>query len=275
LETLKHYFSVLLYNYKLEIKREMEYISYSLMWFVMIPVSALSGYYVLKVILDQSGTINGWNLGQIAFLYGLSLFSHGFQDLLFIQTRHIDSAILMGEFDRALLRPMDVFFQFITSTFNLCGFSSLFPAVVVFGYGCYLLDFEWSFGNILSVLMIIVGGTMISFAIFTLTGSIAFWTKKSSFLVSLNLTIIDKMTSYPMTIYPKLLTGIFTFIVPVGFISFYPACGLLQMDTGLEYNFPIPVELPIVCLGIGIITFIIAKKFFMFALRRKYESAGS
>lgn len=275
MNTIRHYLSVLLYNYRLEIKREMEYLSYSLSWFIMIPISAFSGYYVLKVILDNSGTINGWNLGQIAFLYGLSLFSHGFQDLFFIQTRYIDGCIISGEFDRALLRPMGVFFQFITSTFNIVGICTLIPAVVVFAYGCHLLAFEWTLGNTIAVLMVIVGGTLISFAIFSITGTIAFWTKKSSFLVSLNITIIDKMTSYPMTIYPKALIKVFTFLIPIGFITFYPVCGMLGMDSGLACSFPIPIELPVVCLGVGIICFIIARGFFMFALRRKYESAGS
>ena len=96
MKTLKHYLSVISYSYKIGLKKEMEYISYSICWFIMIPMSAFSGYYVLKVITDQNGEINGWTLGQIAFLYGLSLFSHGFQDLMFIQTRYIDNMVISG-----------------------------------------------------------------------------------------------------------------------------------------------------------------------------------
>lgn len=275
MNTIKHYLSVIMYTYEIGLKREMEYISYSLCWFIMIPVSAFSGYYVLKVITDQNGNINGWTLGQIAFLYGLSLFSHGFQDLLFIQTRHIDDMIINGQFDRALLRPMDVFVQFITSNINIDGISSFVPAVVLFAYGCGLVQFQWTLTNGISVVMIIVGGTLISFAIFSITGCIAFWTKKSSFLTSLNLMVIDKMTSYPMTIYPAVLRGVFTFLIPVGFITFYPVCGLLHMDTGMKVDFPIPIELPVLSLLIGVGSFCLARCFFNYALKHKYESTGS
>lgn len=275
IKKIRHYLSVIAYTYKIGMKRDLEYISYQISWLIMIPLSSFSGYYVLKLITDQNGDINGWSLGQIAFLYGLSMFSHGFQDLFFIQTRYIDDYVVHGDFDRLLLRPMDVFIQFITINVNICGVWSLIPAVVLFAYGCHLLNFAWTFINIVSVLMIIVGGTLISFAIFSITGCIAFWTKKSSFLTSLNLTIIDKMTSYPMTIYPKVLRGIFTFIIPVGFITFYPVCGLLNTDTGINYSLPIPIELPVLSLVVGIICFMIARWFFNFALKYKYESAGS
>lgn len=275
ISTLKHYLSVIAYSYKIGLKRDMEYFSYQICWFIMIPLSSFSGYYVLKLITDQNGNINGWSLGQIAFLYGLSLFSHGFQDLFFIQTRHIDEYVINGEFDRALLRPMDVFIQFLTANINICGVCSLIPAVVLFAYGCQMLNFEWSLVNAVSVFMIIVGGTLISFAIYSITGCIAFWTKKSSFLTALNLTIIDKMTSYPMTIYPAVFRGIFTFIIPVGFITFYPVCGLFQLDTGIHYRLPIPIELPVLSFVVGILCFFIARWFFHFALKHKYESTGS
>lgn len=275
MKEIRHYLSVLFYNYKIGIQSEMEYISYTFSWLLMIPLNVLSGYYVLKVILDQRGTINGWQLGQIAFLYGLSLFSHGFQDMFFIQTRNMDARILRGEFDRALLRPLGVFFQLCTCQFNICGLYSLIPAVAVFAYGCHLVQFQWTMGNIISIIMVVIGGTLISLAVYMITGTIAFWTKKSSFLTDMNLTIIEKMTSYPMTIYPKAITNIFTFIIPLGFISFYPVCGLLKMDSGITYRFPIPIDLPVISLLAGIIFLGIARGFFLYALRYKYESAGS
>ena len=275
MKEIRHYLSVLFYNYKVGIQSEMQYITYTFSWLLMIPLNVLSGYYVLKVILDQTGTINGWALGQIAFLYGLSLFSYGFQDMFFIQMRNMDSRIIRGAFDRALLRPLGVFFQMCTLQINICGFYSLVPAAIVFIYGCRLVHFQWTFGNALAILMVIVGGTLISLAVYLISGTIAFWTKKSSFLTDLNLTIIEKMSSYPMTIYPKLIKNIFTILIPLGFITFYPVCGLLNMDTGITYKFPLPIDLPVVSLLVGITFLLVARGFFLFALKYKYESAGS
>lgn len=273
MKKIKHYLSVFGYAFRMAAKSEMQYISYTVCWMIMIPLSVFSGFYVLKVIMEQAGELNGWTFGQVAFLYGLSMFSHAFQDLLFIQTRWIDETILRGEFDRMLLRPMDVFFQFCAGTANLAGIYDLIPGLVIFFYGCHLAGFQWSLINVLNILIITVGGTLISAALFTVTGTIAFWTKKVGDMVDFNLTIIGKTTGYPLSIYPKVLVNFFTFLIPLGFITFYPACGLLGIESGT--SFPLPLELPVLSLVVGMVCFWLGKKFFDYGLKTRYESSGS
>jgi ABC-2 type transport system permease protein len=63
---------------------------------------------------------------------------------------------------------------------------------------------------------------------------------------------------------------LFTFIIPLGFISFYPAAGFLGKDSGFDLPLDLTVWTPIV----AIIMFIITQLFFKKGMRR-YESAGS
>lgn len=273
LKAVKHYLEVLKYSAVIALKSEMEYISYTLCWLLMIPIQIFSGVYVLKVIMDRVGNLNGWTFGQVAFLYGLGVFSHGLQDMLFIQTRHIEYGIIRGEFDRYLVRPLGVFFQFCIGTVNLVGIYDLIPGVIIFAYGCVQVNFQWSIQNILMLLMVILGGTLIQAAIYTLTGSIAFWTKKSSMFVGVNLQLFDKTTQWPMAIYPHWFIRIFSFLIPMGFVSFYPACGLLKISSGV--SFPLPLEFPLWTPLVGLVWFLLARKIFYLGLEKKYESAGS
>lgn len=270
---IKHYLDVFSYSLKLSLKIEAEYTSYLFCWLFMIPLELFGGLYVLQVIMERIGTLNGWTFGQVAFLYGLGVFSHGLQDLFFIQTRNIEGYVIYGEFDRMLLRPLDIFFQFCFGEINLCGIITLLPGVVIFGYGCYQVGFQWTFANILLLLAVIIGGTLIQAAIFTLTGSIAFWTKKSQVFVGVNLQLFDKTTQWPMAIYPKWFAKLFSFLIPMGFVSFYPTCGLLGIDSGVD--FPIPLEMAVWTPVLGIVWFVIAVSVFKYGLRTKYESSGS
>jgi ABC-2 type transport system permease protein len=273
MDTLKHYLSVFWFSMKLQLQLELEYITYIFCWFLMIPIQAFSGIYVLKVIMDQTGDLNGWNFGQVAFLFGLALISHGFQDMFFIQTRYIEGLILGGDFDRMLLRPMNVFYQFSILSLNLCGPIDMIPGVIIFLYGCRKVGFVWSPLNILYLILITIGGTLIRAAIYTITGSIAFWTKKSSVFVDLNLAVFERTTQHPMSIYPKWFARLFSFVLPMAFVSFYPVCGLLGISTG--EHFPVPIDLAIWPPVVGAIWFFIAIKFFNRGLKKKYESAGS
>lgn len=273
LKAIKHYLEVLRYSAVIALKCQMEYLSYTLCWLLMIPIQIFSGIYVLKVIMDRIGSLNGWTFGQVAFLYGLGVFSHGLQDLFFIQTRHIEYSVLRGEFDRFLVRPLGVFFQFCIGTVNLVGIYDLIPGVIIFAYGCAQVNFRWNLQNILMLVMVVIGGTLIQASIYTLTGSIAFWTKKSSVFVGVNLQLFDKTTQWPMAIYPKWFIRIFSFLIPMGFVSFYPACGLLKISSGV--SFPLPLELPLWTPVVGLVWFLLARRFFYLGLEKKYESAGS
>ncbi len=260
------------YSVRLHILVSLEYASYMFCWLLMIPIEGFSGILLLKLITQRISEINGWDFGHLAFIYGLSIVSHGVQDLLYIQTRFLDRLILKGELDRFLLRPRSPFFQFSMVTFNIVGLFSWIPAFIVFYIGCKTINFPWTFINIIYVLLIIIGGSLIRCALHITTSSFAFWTAKSGFFLELNLAMEDKFVSYPLSIYPSWIQGIFTFILPLGFVSFYPISGLLGMDAG---QFPLPLDIVYLSPVVGIICFMLAKGVFNYGLKYKYESVGS
>ncbi len=63
-EKLRHYFSVYGYKLKLEVRHELDDISWTFCWLLMIPLSCCAGFYVLWVILEQGGGLNGWERGS-------------------------------------------------------------------------------------------------------------------------------------------------------------------------------------------------------------------
>src|SRR5258708_1126139 len=135
-------------------------------WLLMIPISYFSGVWVLKIIIDRFHSLNGWEFPQIAFIYGLGLISHGIMVVFFINTWHIDNMVIQGTFDRLLLRPMNVFFQLVASYVNFIGLIDLIPATVIFIYASHLVSMDWSFLNILKLLLIISGGVLIRAALY-------------------------------------------------------------------------------------------------------------
>lgn len=268
-EKLRYYLGVYGYKYRLEIRAELAGLSRTFCWLLMIPLSYLSGFYVLQVIVKESGGLHGWGSGETAFLFGLSMFSHGLQDLFFIRTRVLDELIQEGEFDRMLLTPLGIFTQFCFRGLNLCGLYDLVPGILVFGWGCMKTGFSWNTGNVLAVAAVIAGGTMISLSLYTVTGCLAFRFAESAALEDLNIRLIGKMTSYPLTIYPKALQMLFTFLIPLGFISFYPACGFLGKESAMDRMLPIPLETPALSLLAGLAGLAAARALLLFCIRRR------
>lgn len=270
IKKILHYLDVGYLYLKLTLQSQMEYPMFLFSWIISNPIQFLVGAWTLKALIDQFQTINGWSFGQVAFLYGLGSISHGLSIIFFIQTWGIGWAVTEGGFDRYMLRPLNVFFQFAFSYFNMIGITDLIPALIVFTYGCIQISFQWTLLNIVKIILIIAGGTLIRGAVYIAVGSIAFWTKRSGSLITISLQLMEKNVMYPVSIYPTIIQFIFTFCVPLAFISFYPARELLDMNT----YFTFPGSFCIWTLGIGILAYYLSMLLFKKGLRH-YDSSGS
>jgi ABC-2 type transport system permease protein len=225
---------------------------------------------MLKVLVDRFHPLAGWTFPQIAFLYGLGLMSHGLQVIFFIETWWIGGQVVHGGFDRLLLRPMNVFFQFMARYVNLIGCLDMVPAVIIFSYGCHAVGFAWSLPNALKLLGVLVGATLVRASLYGLAGSTSFWTRSPGSIRDAIEPMIHHGTLYPLSIYPRALHWALTFLVPVGFISFYPACEFLGKDDGFSLPLGLAVWTPVV----GVAAFTLMHEVFRRGLRR-YESTGS
>ncbi len=268
--TVRHYYSVAYCFARLAIQRQLEYPLFLVSWFLMIPIAYFSGLWMLKIITDRFQSLNGWDFSQLAFIYSLGQFSHGLLVVFFITTWYIDGMVINGEFDRLLLRPMNVFFQLVVSYVNFIGIVDLLPGTILFIYASHLVSFEWSFLNILKLILIVIGGTLIRAALFICLSSVSFWTKRSTSLIGFTLNLLERTTMYPLNIYPIVLQMLFTFLIPIGFISFYPASEFLGQSSG----FHIPLSMALWTPVVGVIFYLISQLIFNLGMR-KYESAGS
>ncbi len=270
LKTIKHYTLVGLHFIKLSICEMMEYPMNLMGWLLGNPLNCLLSIATIQFVVAEFGTLNGWEFNELAFLYGLAMMSHGFSIVLFIQTWYMGSLLLHGEFDIFMLRPLNVLFQFLFLRFNLIGVTDLIPGTIIFIYGCQKIHFQWTLQSTLAIIAVLIGATLIRGALFLFTGSFAFWTKSNNQFSDLNGTMLAQTTLYPLSMYPTIIQAIFTFIIPLGFISFYPASDILGKTSQFTFfNGAIWLTL-----FVGILVFWIATRLFNHGLKR-YESAGS
>ncbi|PKM62628.1 MAG: ABC transporter permease [Firmicutes bacterium HGW-Firmicutes-21] len=270
MKTLLRYFSLAKYFLKINIQCGLEYPSYLISWLISNPLQFFFGIITVKVIITNFHALEGWSFEQIAFLYGLGIISHGLSVVFFIQTWYIDYMITDGEFDRLMVRPLNVFFQFCFKDFNFVGITDMLPGLVIFIYGCIASGFSFTVINIIKILLVIIGATALRGAIYTISGSLAFWTKRSGILTSVYLTLFTYTTQYPVSIFPRLIQDLLTFILPLAFISYFPSSEFFGIDTGYRFM----GSLSVWTFGVGIAFYLLSMTVFKIGLRR-YESCGS
>jgi ABC-2 type transport system permease protein len=196
--------------------------------------------------------------------------SRGVMSILSFQSRQIDSYVTRGQFDLMLLRPLDTTFHFSFSGINVVGFLHLGIGTGFFLYGARMAGFEWTIVHFVEVLLVIAGGTLIYWSYLTGISAIAFWTMRSQPLVDASMELMTRATFYPLTVYPWPMQALLTFIFPLGFIGFYPACDFL----GQSDNTSLPLDVALWTPVVGVLMLALALRVFRAGLRR-YESAGS
>lgn len=270
LNTIRHYLSVAACFSRLSVQRQLEYPIFLSSWFIYNFIQWFGGLWLIYTITTRFGPLGGWNTEQVVFIFSLALISHGLVVTFCIQTWRIGYSIVFGEFDRILLRPMNSFFLLLTREINFIGFSDMLPGLIIFFYICKQIAFAWTVMNIIQILVILLGAVLIRTALFLFVGSISFWKMNRDVLTYLMVYFQQQVTSYPLSIYPHILQTVFTFIIPVGFVSFYPASQLLNHKTRIM----IPGNLTVITLLTGIIFFLLAYRVFKTGLK-KYESVGN
>lgn len=266
MDTVKIYLTLI----STSIKARMEYKTSFLFYIVAIIAFYIGQLGLLFVILNRFQQIQGWTMGEMAFLYALLTFAHGFTNLIFAQLIHFDQLIVSGEFDRTLVRPLSPLGQVIFSKFEASTAAHLIIGFVALYFGSHLAGIEWTVKKIMLFPVIVLGGVLIAGAIRLMVAAVAFWTLRNRSLVHTVVFSSREFILYPVTIYNMGVQFFLTFVFPIAFINFYPAHLFLDrsgedlLHPALEMGTPL----------VGIILFTIS----IFAWKAgvdHYQSSGS
>lgn len=265
-----YYFDISFVCIKMAFMTILEYPAMIIGWLLSNPIQFIVGFATIKFVVADFGNINGWDYGQLAFLYGLAVISHALSMIFFVQGWFMGWYVVEGDFDRYLTRPLSVPFQFFFTNINVFGLTDLLPGIIVFVYGCIKTQFHFSIINVLIVIIMLTGATLIRGGVYIILGTTSFWTKSHTDFGPFCQEIFDKTTMYPLSMYPESLQFILTYIIPIGWVSFFPAASLLNIKG--EFVSAGPAALISLLAGIAVI--LVAMFIFKIGLKQ-YESAGN
>jgi ABC-2 type transport system permease protein len=224
----------------------------------------------LFILMTRFRQIGGWNLAEVAFLYGTSTVSFTVAELISGAFQGFDRWIVQGEFDRLLVRPLPIVFQVLTGDLQLRHLGRFTQGLLALVYALVLLRPTWGIGEWLYFGVMLAGGFMVFLAIFIVGAATAFWTPQTGELTNMFSFGGQFMTSYPMHIYQPGLRWIFTFVIPMAFVNYYPSLYLLGKPDPLGLPSWMPFLAPFMAGGVlaG------AAAFWRLGVRR-YQSTGS
>lgn len=229
-------------------------------------LSQMTGILFLYLVFEQIPSLQGWNFDQLIFIYGFAQIPRGidhlFTDNIWMVAWRI---VINGDFDRYMLRPMNIFFQVIAEKLQPDALGELLVGMILVissvSKGIVVVDAL----HIVLFLVSVFAGALIYTSIKLFFASIAFWVKVSGPFLQVAYEMSD-FAKYPTEIYNRAIRFIITWIIPFAFVAYLPASFFLNAGTSAAV---IGVE----CV-IAVVFWCIAYALFSYGTR-VYESAGN
>lgn len=205
-------------------------------------------FAMVAILLTRFRSIGGWTLAEVAFLYGTSAVSFSVAELLIGGFEDFESWVVRGEFDQLLLRPLPITFQMLTARFAMRRVGRLAQGLVALALSLVLLQPDWGPAQLLFFPIMLLGGMLLFMAIFVVGATMSFWAPQAHEAVNIFSYGGQFMTTYPMHIYQQWIVSLFTFVIPMAFVNYYPALYLLGKPDPLGLPAFMPFLSPIVAL---------------------------
>lgn len=224
----------------------------------------------ILIMFASVDALGGFSLSEVAFLYGGAGLCLGLADLVLGNIEHLGRKIRLGTFDVMLVRPVPVYAQVCADEFAIRRLGRITQAVVVFVWATLLLDVDWTWSRVLMVPYLVVFGTVIFLAIFTMGAAFQFWTADASEAANAFTYGGNTLTQYPLTIYPPEAVKALTFLIPIGFVNWYPSLYILDRPDPLGLPGLMQFASPVAAATLGLLAW-----WAWHTGVRRYQSTGS
>ncbi len=223
------------------------------------------GFMSFYILFKNFPSINGWNYHEMLFLYGFSLIALTPLQCLFDNNWSLRYSVESGDFIKYCFRPINIFFYFISEVFDVKGLGQLVFGVAVLSYAWSSLAIPVTVGTLCLLVLLLITASLFMIAIMNFAAATCFWMLRSGYVMILMFRFKD-YARYPASIFDGLFRIIFTFVIPIAFIAYYPGLVILHPD-----NIPLLSKLSPV---IGVLFFWLSYKFWMLGATR-YDGTGS
>lgn len=191
-------------------------------------LTQILGITFLYLVFEQIPDLKGWSFEQLMFIYGFAQIPRGidhlFTDNIWLVAWRL---VINGDFDRYMLRPMNIFFQVIAEKLQPDALGELLVGsilvITAVSKGIVIVDVL----HIVLFVVSIFAGALIYTSIKLFFASMAFWIKISGPFLQVAYEMAD-FAKYPTEIYNKVIRFLVTWVFPFAFVAYLPASFFLK-----------------------------------------------
>lgn len=184
--------------------------------------SSLATLGIFWVLFNSITDLAGWSLMEMVFIYAFYMIAISPMQILFDNIWQIRFHVQQGTFIKYYFRPLNMMFYYMSEVFDLKGLTQFATGIVLLIYASIQLGVQWSPDKIFLLIIALMSAALVLIAIIVTAGCMAFWMVDSYPVLGL-VWRLREFAPYPMSIFDGVFRFAFTYLIPIGFIAFYPS----------------------------------------------------
>ena len=211
------------------IKARMQYRADFLISSVGMFFSSLATLGIFWVIFSTIPSLAGWTFTEMIFIYAFYMVAISPMQILFDHTWQLRFHVQQGTFLKYYFRPLNMMFYYMSEMFDLKGLTQLAAGIILLVYASIQLGVVWTLPRLVLLALTLFSAALVQISIVLMAGCAAFWVVDSYPVLGLAWKLRE-FAPYPMNIFDGGFRFMFTFIIPLGFVAFYPSQLFLQPE---------------------------------------------
>jgi ABC-2 type transport system permease protein len=211
-----------------------------MIWFISILIRETSGFMGIMALAGVFGGLGGWNIYEICILFSMCAIVEAVGQTFFDSIWLIERSIRRGDIDTFLVRPASPFVQLLGQSLHLEALLNIFIYIFIFTWAALMDGIVFNVHLIFTIIECIIWGVIINSGIYTIFNCLNFWIIQGEDVAILVQTCRE-FVKYPLNIFPKFIQTFFTYVLPFGFVGYYPTLYILG-----KTSIPLGIIMPFV-----------------------------
>lgn len=215
-------------------KSQLEYkSSFILTCIAQLLTLSLSSFMVF-ILMDKFHFLDNYDIYELMLGISIVQFGFSFSECFMRGFDKFSEVIKVGGLDLMLIRPRNIYIQVFGSNIELTKLSRVLGSLVLFIIAISNID-DITWYGILYLFLLLVGSSIIYAALFIFSACFCFKTVEGLEFMNIFTDGSREFGQYPMGLFRREVILVFTFLIPLACVNYYPISYILGKSNNIWY----------------------------------------
>ena len=217
------------------LKSELEYKSSFIMTLISQLTTVSLSSFMVVILMNKFKFLNDYNIYEVIIAIAIVQFGYSLAETFARGFDKFSELIKKGSLDILLIRPRSIFMSVFGSNLEFTKISRVIASLILFIIGIFNLDYKIGILGYLYMFSLLMFSALIYTSIFIFSACFCFKTIEGLEFMNIFTSGSKEFGQYPMDMFKKEILLMFTFLIPLACVNYYPLKFILGKSNNIWF----------------------------------------